>query len=115
MTKQDIKKHWKLILAYKEGADIQFKSDTGEWFRADAPLFTATTEYRVKPFNPKIGEIVLFSDNWLNYYKSIYLGTNEEGKYISLSLVEYGNITENNINNYNNLTVASWNYIKPLK
>lgn len=55
MTREVLKKHWEVIKAYKNGADIQYKGHTcgqhliTEWFDLRKGEFIYDAEYRVKP------------------------------------------------------------------
>ncbi len=49
MEVEGLKKHWKLVKAFKDGKQIQFKRKNGEWEDVSTPSFSPTQEYRVKP------------------------------------------------------------------
>jgi hypothetical protein len=49
MTREQLNKHWELIEAYKNGAEIEFKNGDGDWESIDAPVSSFYTEYRIKP------------------------------------------------------------------
>lgn len=50
MTREDLKKHWKLIEAFKKGDEIQTYSITeNKWCDVKSPLFIYYHNYRVKP------------------------------------------------------------------
>lgn len=48
MTREGVIKHKDVILAFVEGADIEYY-DFGTWRDTPAPQFDPRTEYRVKP------------------------------------------------------------------
>ena len=48
MNREQLNKHWKVIEAYKNGADIEINVND-KWVGIEYPLFDITTEYRVKP------------------------------------------------------------------
>lgn len=50
MTREGAIKHKEVILAFMDGADIEYQdSDSNEWYKAPTPQFYSDTEYRVKP------------------------------------------------------------------
>jgi hypothetical protein len=49
MTRDQLRKHWTIIEAYKNGAEIEFKNRTGEWVWLDTPCFDSHNEYRIAP------------------------------------------------------------------
>ena len=54
MNREQLNKHWELVKAFKEGAEIQgFNIRTKEWQDVSAPNFYLDIEYRIKP-EPKI-------------------------------------------------------------
>lgn len=42
-------KHYELIVAWANGAEIEYKSSAGRWMPAQEPVWDKSTEYRVKP------------------------------------------------------------------
>ena len=61
MTREDLLKWWDEIVAFKNGAQIQF-FDGGEWLDTVEPCFDATTKYRIKP-EKKIDTVMKKIDN----------------------------------------------------
>lgn len=49
MTRAELKKHWDVIKAYKEGKEIQYLNDNNVWKDVDNPGFFTHYEYRIKP------------------------------------------------------------------
>jgi hypothetical protein len=50
MTREQFIKHWKLIEAFKNGAEIEFyDEEDGEWENVSSPYFSTADKYRVKP------------------------------------------------------------------
>lgn len=50
MTREALKKHWDVIVAFKDGAGVQFKNIyNGEWDDLNQPFFDLDGEYRIKP------------------------------------------------------------------
>ena len=60
------RKHCDLIIAWANGAEIQFKENDGwtDWIHRASPAWTETTEYRIKP-EPK-PDVVFFGSFFLN-------------------------------------------------
>lgn len=48
ITREGIKKHWEVIDAWKNGANLEVKRK-GEWLSCSQPTFIETAEYRIKP------------------------------------------------------------------
>ncbi len=51
----DVSKHHKhrdLILAWADGAEIQYLGDRGNWINIETPSWVVNTEYRIKPKEP---------------------------------------------------------------
>jgi len=50
MNREGIAKHWDLVKAFKDGADIQFRLNSSEpWVDSCVPIFAYEAEYRTKP------------------------------------------------------------------
>ena len=50
MDREGIAKHWDLVKAFKNGADIQFRLNSSEpWVCSVIPIFAFESEYRIKP------------------------------------------------------------------
>ena len=86
MEREQLKKHWDVIEAFKNGAVIQFKDLDEKWKTISDPDFLKHNQYRVKPkFCPKMGDKILVEDDhrevWL---ERIFIENDEEGYYICL-------------------------------
>ena len=68
-----IVKHFELVKAFAEGANIQFY-DCGEWQDVDSPVFDQTVKYRIKPkeyrpltineaFNLMMANMIIYNQN----------------------------------------------------
>ena len=58
MTKEEIKKAAKVMLAYAQGESIQRQDPNGNWVDCVSPTFDwGSYDYRVKPKMPKADEI----------------------------------------------------------
>ena len=49
MTRDRLNKHWDLIQKFKNGEDIQYENENGEWIDVENPLFHLDGIYRIKP------------------------------------------------------------------
>jgi hypothetical protein len=49
MSKEGIRKHWDLVEAWKNGAEIEYSISNGVWKNATSPAWSLHTEYRIKP------------------------------------------------------------------
>jgi hypothetical protein len=83
MTKKGYLKHKKLIESWSNGADIQFKSITNDWLYTPEPSWCEGTEYRIKPFIPKQGDIILIKSNNL-WQERMFVGM-EHDMYLCIS------------------------------
>ena len=115
MTRKQLITHWGVIEAYKNGEDVQLQSATGTWINSSTPEFHEDNEYRIKPYEPKIGEIVLVSDHKKNWSQSIYVGKGRDGRPNTIEPVTYKDLVDSEFCNFDSLTIYGWRYIKPLK
>lgn len=49
MDREQLKKHWEVIQAFKEGKSIQYSTIKGSWNDTNSPNFDISTNYRIKP------------------------------------------------------------------
>ena len=49
MTRDSFNKHWEIIEAYKNGAEIEYRSPDDDWRIVNNPVWSYYTEYRIKP------------------------------------------------------------------
>jgi len=69
MTREQLQKHWKIIEAFKDGKEIEFKDEIdSRWHKAGEPLFRINREYRVIP-EPL--------EYWVNRYSDPYYYSKE--------------------------------------
>jgi len=110
MTREQLQKHWKVIKAYKNGADIQIYN--GKWLNVENPTFSEHKEYRIKPFEPKMGDKILVKGIYEDskWKPRIFVNINEDNKYCCLSADVQGNIIA-----YPYPTITCWEYAKPYK
>lgn len=78
------RKHAELIKAWADGAEIQYCRMDGEWGDVDIPLWSESSEYRLKPV-PKAdhtieGTIYLVSAPWTCRVKVTFSGETGEAK-----------------------------------
>ena len=79
ITPEQFKKHHKEIVAWWDGAEIEYLSSDGEWWATDTLCWDIDTEYRVKEPKTKTVYEWMFKheSHWKPYYKFI---TEEEAK-----------------------------------
>lgn len=94
-------KHYKLIVAWSEGAKIQVRNlESDEWYDADTPLWWNDREYRIKPEpkpdvvlysfvpdNTKAGEVAIFTNYKTNYQNIKIVVDGETGKLKSVEKI----------------------------
>ncbi len=48
MTREELKKHWKIVKAFKNGAEIECLDEDGKWSNVIEPSFNIKSKYRIK-------------------------------------------------------------------
>jgi len=49
MRREFLQKHWEVMEAFKNGAEVQFQDLTGIWMDCEHPTFAGNIEFRIKP------------------------------------------------------------------
>lgn len=67
-------KHASMIKAWADGAEMQYKTYTGEWDSTCHPSWDSEIEYRVKPEPVKVPyRVGLFRDAISGYYPDLFV------------------------------------------
>ena len=59
MRREFLQKHWEVMEAFKNGAEVQFQDLSGVWMECEHPTFADNIEFRIKPAKrlPTIEEV----------------------------------------------------------
>lgn len=113
MTRENLKKKWKLIEAFKSGADIEYYSISRErWISTDEPAFVLGTDYRIKPsFVPETFEEILVSNDNSTCVKRTFIAMHY-GSFACLA--QYNKTPKIIIQTSLSLNVNMWSFTKLL-
>ena len=115
MTREQVDKYWEEIKAFKEGEQIQYRVNASyPWDDIQVPLFNGGM-YRVAPFKPKVGDIVLVSHNKNDWNESIFFGMTASDKYCTLNSFRYDEMVSGKVIEHSIVDMSTWAYAKPLK
>jgi hypothetical protein len=109
MTKKGYLKHKDLVEAWSKGADIQFKNVINEWIYKPEPTWREDTEYRIKPFAPKQGDIILIKNN--NLWQERVFIKMEHDMYLCISWP----VGQWEVDETGYLDTTLWEEAKPIK
>ena len=66
-------KHYDTIIAWANGAKIQYKNYLDSWVTTPTPNFSEDTEYRVIKETKKVKKMVKV-EGWVNVYSDMFIG-----------------------------------------
>jgi len=110
MSREGVKKHWKVFEAWLNGAEVEYKNAYG-WHDASIPVWDEDVEYRVKLFEPKQGDSILASKDGSYWHKEVFVQKIYGDKYLTISRRGYKWDVDLNTMM---IHTAVWKYAKPL-